>query len=254
MPTLTDLPPELLLSVLLEPQLDYKDLKCISRVCKTLHGIEQDSKLDTKLFRKRLPSRQGDEDSKEVVKVKAGAIVKLHPMPEYVELMPFSINDLQPMFGEGRYEPSESSKMIDFPCMNEYATSPPSRRIVWKGLDPKTILETTSKNGVTVKQVLVDHVKYWNEPIEGTDREDYIDRLREVLDEMEGGEGEEGEATIEQHWFTEPVKEILSSVEHGQPLSRRHANPSPTFISGIYQVKALGDDSVEFTARWEGAY
>jgi hypothetical protein len=41
MPTLLDLAPELLLSILLEPQLDYKDLKRTSRVCRKLYKIEQ---------------------------------------------------------------------------------------------------------------------------------------------------------------------------------------------------------------------
>ncbi|GAA5981079.1 hypothetical protein JCM5350_000034 [Sporobolomyces pararoseus] len=251
MPSLLDLPPELLLSIVLEPRLEYKDLKCISRVCKTLHGIEQDSKLDTKLFRNGLPPREDDEDSKEIVEVKAGATVKLHPMLDYVDLMPFSINDLQPMFGRGRYKPSKSSKMIDLPCMNEYATSPPSRRITWKGLDSGASLETISETGVTVKEVLVDHVDYWNEFIEGKDREDFINRLRGTLDEMVE---EEGEDPSDENWFFQHLKEQLSLLEAGGTLSRGQKTLYPSFMTGIDQVKALGDDSVELTAMWEGAY
>jgi hypothetical protein len=41
MPSLVELPPELLLSILLDPELDYKDLKRISRVCRGLHKLEQ---------------------------------------------------------------------------------------------------------------------------------------------------------------------------------------------------------------------
>jgi len=41
MPSFLELPPELLLSILLEPQLDYKDLKRTSRVCRKLHKLEQ---------------------------------------------------------------------------------------------------------------------------------------------------------------------------------------------------------------------
>ncbi|GAA5981062.1 hypothetical protein JCM5350_000028 [Sporobolomyces pararoseus] len=247
MPTLTDLPPELLLSVLLEPQLDYKDLKCISRVCKTLHGIEQDSKLDVKLFRKGLPPREGDEEKDKIVGVKAGATVKLHPMLKYVDLMPFSIDQLQPMFGRGRYKPSKSSKMIDLPCMNEYATSPPSRRIIWKGLGPEAILETTSETGVAIKEVLTDHVEYWNEIIEGEDRDEFLETLRATLDEMAGEEEDE-----EAEEFFDYLKEQFSLLEEGELLTRRQTNISSTVMTGVQQVKALGGHSVEFLARWEG--
>ncbi|GAA5956208.1 hypothetical protein JCM3765_005490 [Sporobolomyces pararoseus] len=198
MPTLTELPPELLVSILLEPQLDYKDLKCISRVCKTLHAIEQDSQLDTKLFRKGFPLDDGDQVKEKIVKIKPGSRIELHPMLEYVDFMPFSTDEFQPMFGRGRYHPSKSSKMIDLPCMDEF-----------------------------------------------------MENLRGTLNQMEE---EEEEDSSDDDWFRQHLKESLMILEMGEPLTRRQTILSPIFMTGLYQVEALGDDSVEFTASWEGGY
>ncbi|GAA5889173.1 hypothetical protein JCM16303_006416 [Sporobolomyces ruberrimus] len=89
---LSALPHETLLNIML--QLDYKDLKCLSRVCKTFHRLEKDSQLDLKMFRKGLSPVQG---TKKILAKKQDGYRNLHhPILEYVELTSSSIDDIVP--------------------------------------------------------------------------------------------------------------------------------------------------------------
>ncbi|GAA5863557.1 hypothetical protein JCM5353_000678, partial [Sporobolomyces roseus] len=83
MSSIVTLPDEILLILLLSPQLDYKDLKRISRTCKKLHTFEQAEELDSKMFRKGLPppptSSSSSTAKDKVVLVEKGTKVKYHP-------------------------------------------------------------------------------------------------------------------------------------------------------------------------------
>ncbi|GAA5964599.1 hypothetical protein JCM3765_007636 [Sporobolomyces pararoseus] len=250
MPNLSDLPPELILSIFFDPQLDYKDLKCISRVNKPLHEIEQDPRLNSKLFRKGLPP--STDHSNEVTLAKTGAPVKFHPILNYVDLLSPSINEIGLSVLARRERRDRNTHLptniIQHPCMNEYATSPPCRRIVWKELGIEPPLETTRTNGVTVKDVLVDMIDKWNSYTSDGFREGF---MRELRDWLLNEEIERKESELPPNPDYDGCRAVLHNLQEGHALRWRETILMSGYISRLWKAETVEDDLVHITVIWE---
>jgi len=116
------------------------------------------------MFRKGLPSCEGKNGK--VVLVKEGHEVRHHPILDYADLSSSSIDEIGPSLstilsyrtrGFNSVPPALGKQVIDLECMNEYATSPPSRHIRLD-LVPSTNcsskwIEVINDNGVKVVDV-----------------------------------------------------------------------------------------------------
>ncbi|GAA5889170.1 hypothetical protein JCM16303_006415 [Sporobolomyces ruberrimus] len=157
--TLSDLPDEILLEILLDEELDYLDIKRISGVCKALHRLEQDHSLDAQMFRGGLPAVPLDQHR---ISRFRPDLFELHPILEYVESIWLLREDFSP-----RALCHHVRKLIArLSCMDDRATRPACSRITWDGLPEddyydESVILPSYPSGVRVKQVMGIILRRW---------------------------------------------------------------------------------------------
>ncbi|ORY42720.1 hypothetical protein BCR35DRAFT_285467 [Leucosporidium creatinivorum] len=145
-PAALQLPDETWLEILAQGGLDYKDLKCVSMVCRRLNKLEKDSSLDSILFR-ALPTTI----------IKKGASVKVHPVLEDA-WMSVVESDFAILLDSER---DIERNVYELECAMDFATSPASKCLI---IDMGKGLEIRREVGVTVWHVLKAVSKMWKEP------------------------------------------------------------------------------------------
>jgi len=283
MPTLADLPPELLLSIFLDSRLDYKDLKRFSSVCKRLYKLtqvrliilskdsneyspannlpifvlaSQDPSLDTKNFRRGLPESRVGEDK--LVQVKEGKQVQYHPFFDYVEFTSKSIDELEPSLSPAlssssahTYNDVRSLKADSLPCLEEYATSPPSRNLVFGLLPfethPDAQIRLHLEQGVKVKDVLQGVFAMWETQTPKKYRRRFIQSLElGLMNAFDLLGSEETKDSALQH------EQLYADLDRERkPLLWRQTIRPSTKIQGLAQeVKVDRDDCVRLEVEW----
>lgn len=195
---LLNLPDEVVLLILRDPSLGYPDLKRVSRVSKKLHWLErvrllfaprltppsfltprerfrfeQDGSLDLKTFRMGLPAFSSA--SWNVVFNE----VDYHPIFDVANLLATEFKDVEVLLESRERLQSDSQgddwvcpwqrldvrrvKISDLTCLDEMATSPPCRELVWYMGDTP---EAENDMGVTVKDAIVAAVEMWRSEVE----------------------------------------------------------------------------------------
>ncbi|BGO93431.1 hypothetical protein NBRC10512_005328 [Rhodotorula toruloides] len=162
------------------PTLDYADLKRFSRTCRPFHELEKSPSLHLKLFRQ--PSDPANP-------LKAGQPVRFHPVLDVTWLSRPDLDEAditvfpksrkrnleeadEPMEGADPSDNDDESdtgsdgvrhyKPLDLPVAAEYATSPPSTKVIFlAGTGPVM----ADKRGVRVRSV-IEAVRGGPEPTE----------------------------------------------------------------------------------------
>ncbi|BGP50166.1 hypothetical protein JCM10450v2_006077 [Rhodotorula kratochvilovae] len=161
-------PPALRLStdswliVLNRRELSYFDLKRFSRVCKRFHSLEQDSHLDSRLFRRGYPAdfpRWGPRDHP----LKKGSHVAFHPVLHLTSLSRPDLDeaDITVFSRSGDDNDDRCYKPLDLPVAAEYATSPPCAKLVFLAGTAPVIADA---RGVRVRSVIEAVTSMWVSP------------------------------------------------------------------------------------------
>ncbi|GAA5889168.1 hypothetical protein JCM16303_006414 [Sporobolomyces ruberrimus] len=234
MASLVTLPHE----TLLDPHLVYSDLKNVTRVCRLLHRLEQDPQLDAKMFRKGFPDARG---GKFILARQGATDLEHHPLLNAIDLTSKSLEEIEPILREWDYCDSPQGDFSQLPCMDEYATSPPSCRIVWEDLtqDEHFTLSTERASGVKVKDLLTDVFKMWDSDTSWACHCEYVESLEREMEEEE----ESGESSLLE-------KRDLIFDLHYRNLSHRETIPEATVIDQLDEPKVIKDDVVQLRVSW----
>ncbi|GAA5893791.1 hypothetical protein JCM6882_003096 [Rhodosporidiobolus microsporus] len=130
--------------------LTYRDLKRLSRVDKRFHEIEKSHSLDDALFRSPPPAKP----------VEKGDPVRFHPVLNEASLVCTGVEDAH-VYIRGKKDDDDSSPFVsvgDFPCVNEFATSP-ACKVVAVAMGGKPVARNAS--GVTVLDVVKASAAMW---------------------------------------------------------------------------------------------
>jgi hypothetical protein len=220
------------------------------------------------LFRKGLPPppppASNNDDDEKVVLCKKGVDVKYHPVFDPAFLTADQLDGVvifvntprgkeTKVEGEGTGgidggEDDEDKgyyvvKVEDLSCFNEYATSPPSREIIWQ-MGGKPHVENPL--GVTVKDAVVAAVKMWSSAPDVGVRESFVEMFDPKL--FEGDSDEEDFEKLMREEFAEAV-----GLAPGQKLTWRHTLGDHCFWEGMESARVLRSDVVALEPRWFGS-
>ncbi|GAA5938559.1 hypothetical protein JCM3775_002158 [Rhodotorula graminis] len=170
-PAILRLPVELHLRILLDPTLSYFDLHRFSRVCKHFRRLQQNSQLDSRLFRRGYPvdrKRFGPRNHP----AKRGHKVAFHPVLNLVSLSRPDLDEADiACYGSraGRDDGDDDDgnaapryyKPLDLPVANEYATSPPCAKLMFLAGTKPVIADA---GGVRVRSVIEVVTAMWASP------------------------------------------------------------------------------------------
>lgn len=195
------------------------------------------------MFRVGLPP---SELEKVILAKKDLVDIKYHPIFDYVDLVSTSIEHIGPsMKAAFHYVDRLDDTPMEFstlPCMDEYATSPACRRIVWQELHVEEVTVSTEREyGVTVRDVLEDVYEMWRKETSATFKREFVDQLEEDLAEDDSG------------WRPSDAHEdrIMLLVElEIMPLTYMMAIPEMTTIERLGPAKVIEDDCVQLSVEW----
>lgn len=177
-----------------------------------------------------------------VVLAKKGKEVSHHPIFDYIDFTSDSINNIAPSLSTifdfvdrgHSFVPPLKKKIINLDCMNEYATSPPSRRITFEIFWKVDNIEIENDDGVTVKEGLVEAFDMWDSEPPEDFKETFMESLKKEV--------EQDESDIDRL----ALLELLDVV----PLTWRMTIPSMTAIDRLAKPQVVEDDCVHLSAEW----
>ncbi|GAA6033795.1 hypothetical protein JCM8097_000345 [Rhodosporidiobolus ruineniae] len=196
------LPNEVWLAIFRRKELSYFDLKRLSRVCKRFHGFEQSKSLDDLLFRSPPPPLGLHKDTP----------VVFHPALDKANLVCTTPAEATVFLtrpnGTGKDGADfEAVPIVDYPCADEYATSPAATKVSFYA-GGKPIIQ--NKAGVMVRDVVHRAAKMWSSTpppevllsvdLEGFVGEGETPNWRHTLGEHCFWEGMDKAKTIQNNW------------------------------------------------------
>jgi hypothetical protein len=205
------------------------------------------------MFRRGLPDSAG-------TLVKEGTNAQYHPFFDYVEFTSKSIDEMEfslstiRWFTHRGYERFPSLKVDSLPCLEEYATSPPSRDLVFLLLPfntyPEARIRLHRETGVKVKDVLEGIFNLLESDTPASYRNRFLRELQEEVDAANDPDfGSDSPPTDAQR----QREELLKSLTRGNSLSwRQTITPSERILSLAQEVKIIRDDCVGIQAVWTG--
>ncbi|GAA6017642.1 hypothetical protein JCM10207_001233 [Rhodosporidiobolus poonsookiae] len=207
------LAPELWLLVFQQKELKHSDYKRLERVCKDFKKLIESHSLDDRLFRSPPPAQP----------VKRGTKVVFHPALSIANLVCTSTKDAYVFINSPSEEDGyKEASILDYPCADEYATNPSSRKIK---MHMGAGVKASNKEGVKVRDVIEAVAKMWSSHPPDYVREQVVEanwdwnpdaKVADVtwLDTLsdhrfwEGMQSarvtSEDEVLLEHHWFAQP--------------------------------------------------
>ncbi|GAA5846285.1 hypothetical protein JCM9279_005890 [Rhodotorula babjevae] len=237
-PAALRLPVELWIRVLVSSNLSYFDLHRFSRVCKHFRHLQQNSQLDSRLFRRGYPAgrkRFGPRNHP----AKKGRKIAFHPVLNLVSLSRPDLDEADIACygsrsgrdgddGDGDAAP-RYYKPLDFPVANEFATSPPCAKLSFRAGTEPVIADA---GGVRVRSVIEVVTAMWASPAPA----EY--KMQELLNRgmFQGGEGvEDSQAAAE---MVEGLADEVGSMTMWETLGDN------TFWAGMRRAVCVEDGFV----------
>ncbi|GAA5906516.1 uncharacterized protein JCM6883_004501 [Sporobolomyces salmoneus] len=193
--------------------------------------------------------RKGLEDKD--VWVKKGDKIVHHPVFDEVDLHQSDFDNFYVSLGSVNWWNGRDCKVSsDTPALDEYATSPPCRRITFKGYHHEVAIENPS--GVTVEDLMGEVFESWELETSDEFRDEFV---QELLDGIR--QDEQVQQKLKRRVkFSQIAAEddygrvgLYLSLEN-QPLLWRWALPVLTRFEQLKPSQAIQDDHVRVESEW----
>ncbi|GAA5906552.1 uncharacterized protein JCM6883_004514 [Sporobolomyces salmoneus] len=196
------------------------------------------------MFRKGLENK--------VILVREGDKVVHHPVFDEVDLHQSDFDKFYVSLGSVNWWTGRGCKVSnDTPALEEYATSPPCRRITFKGYHHEVVIE--SPDGITVEELMEQVFESWELEPDDEFCDNFIGNLLdeitqdgEIKQKLRRGEDLAGIAEEDESGRVG----LFMLLETGYPLTWMWALPPWTWFERLRRSQTIKDDHVRVESQW----